>query len=233
MSRVVAIHQPNFFPWLGFFDKLARADVFVYLDHYAVNPRNSTWTKKVRILTAQGAQWLTVPLVGPKDVVTFPLFEMEVATHTDFARKHLATIRQAYGRSPHFDEVFPSIEAFYTSPSPRICDRNIAFIEHVCNRLGLGGLRVRSSDRTWEGKATDLLAQIVEAYGGDTYLSGDGAGGYQDETVFERSGIKLVLQGFSPKPYEHHGASSFVPGLSIIDALMSCGYDGVSDLLLT
>ncbi|MDX2085774.1 MAG: WbqC family protein [Candidatus Melainabacteria bacterium] len=221
-KKTVAIHQPNFFPWLGFFDKIARADIFIYLDHSLTNPRNPLWTKRVKIALNNQEHWLTVPLERPEDNTPFlPLKDLRIAEPEKTARKHLATIQQAYGKHPQFRQIFPLIEAFYLSVDPLIANRNIEFIESVCKLLNIQTPRIRSSEKDWERTSTELLIDLTQWVGADAYLCGGGAEGYQQDAAFENAGIQLIYQHFEPTSYPQKGAESFLPGLSILDWLMN------------
>lgn len=230
--KVVAIHQPNFFPWLGYFDKICRADLFVYLDHVENNPRDPLWTKRVKIIASNGESWLTVPLVRPKSSIFVPIKEMQVSTGY-FERKHLRTIQQSYGKSPFFEATMPMVETFYASNDVYIADRNIQFIEELCTKLGVTTQRVRSSEFTWKNKSTDLLIEILEHFKATAYLCGGGASGYQEDFKFAEFGFDLIYQRFSHPTYEQRNTKEFHPGLSIIDVLMNCGFGGTEKLVKT
>jgi hypothetical protein len=228
--RVAAIHQPDFLPWLGVFDKIAHADVFVYLDHV----RSSTtqiWGKRVRILVNGRPHWLTVPLVRSyRD--GFPrILDLEILPGDGFAEKHLRTLDQSYGKLPGYPEIRPLIERFYVSDNPRIAERNVAFIEEVCLNLGLRGPRIRSSTLDCRGAATDLLIEITRRVGCDAYLCGGGAGGYQRDEAFPAAGLELIYQRFVHPVYPQGRGAPFVPGLSVIDAVAHLGFGGVRRLV--
>lgn len=229
-SKIIAIHQPNFFPWLGYFDKINRADLFVYLDHVENNPRDPLWTKRVKLIVNKKEYWLTVPIVRPKEFVFVPINKMQVNTDGIW-KKHLLTIQQSYGKVPFFDEVFPIVRAFYNDPDRLIANRNIDFIESVCNSLDINTPRIRSSEYKWKKNSTELLIEIVKHFDGDAYMCGCGSGGYQEDEKFDEHGIKLIYQNFQHPTYSHLNSKEFIPGLSIIDALMNLGFSGVKELL--
>ena len=110
---------------------------------------------------------------------------------------------------------------------------NSSAILDICERIGLETHNIFwSSDLDHEGKSNKLLASLVKAVGCTTYMYGGGASIYQDETVFAEHGIQLKPQNFEHPQYHQFGNTSFIPGLSIIDALMNIGFEGVKDLLI-
>ncbi|MBW3570225.1 MAG: WbqC family protein [Gemmatimonadetes bacterium] len=231
-SRVVAIHQPNFLPWLGWFDKLARADVFVLMDNTQF-PRTSsgTWVNRVRMLVGGGPGWVTVPVARAGRGLRM-IHEMEIDDSSRWRDKLLRTLQASYGRAPHFGEVFPPLSEWIGNPTASLAEFNTAAIHGVAGLLGLDtGKLVRGSTLQAEGAATELLIGMTRAAGGTAYLCGGGAEGYQEDEKFSAAGVELVYQGFVPAPYPQGRAPEFVPGLSVVDALMWCGPAGTRALL--
>jgi hypothetical protein len=229
-KKTVAIHQPNFFPWLGFFDKIYRSDLFVYLDHTRNNPRDPLWTKRVKIIANKAEYWLIVPLSRHKSSIFLPISEMRIS-NSQFRKKHLRTIEQSYGKAPFFDEIFPLIIAFYNEADPYIANRNIDFINTVCEKLEITTPQIRTSDYEWEKNGTELLIEILSRLNGTTYLCGGGAGGYQEDHKFEKAGFELIYQRFQHPSYQQLNTKDFIAGLSIVDALMNCGFNGTGALI--
>lgn len=229
-KRVVAIHQPNFFPWLGYFDKIARADVFIVLDNVQFSKTGGTWSNRVRILLDGRAVWVTMPVERSFHGVR-QVREMRIAEGSWRAR-FLGVVRAAYRRASHFDEVFRLVEELTVTPTEMVAELNLRVVRALTDRLGLGaGKLIVGSTLGIEGAGTDLLVKAVRAVGGGTYLCGGGAQGYQDDERFGSEGIELIHQMFRHPAYPQLGVSEFVPGLSIIDALMNCGFSGTRELI--
>jgi len=218
-STVVVAHQPNFLPWTGYFYKMIYSDVFVLLDEVE-------WTKNSyinRCIVPNGSEsmWLTVPASPPRS--NSPIREVRMADRK-FAKKHPGTLRQLYGKTPYFDEVFPRLESEYQKQHERLADFNIALIEWVAGYLQMPCRLVRQSDLGVHGENNALLAGVTRAVGGDLYVSGHGAkkyiAGY--EHLYEQAGIQLAFHTFKPPEYEQ-GDGEFVPGCSIIDLLFRFG----------
>jgi hypothetical protein len=229
-SRIVAIHQPNFFPWLGYFNKLACADVLVLLDSVQFPKTGGTWTNRVRLKMGGQPRWVTVPVDRAFHGVR-PIREIRTAGFS-WRRELLRTIEVAYGRAAHFGEVYPVLAELVRGPADLLAEYNIGVIRALASVLGLGRTRlVRSSDLGAVGKATDLLVELVRSVGGTTYLCGGGARGYQDDVKLAAAGVDLIYQGFRHPVYPQLG-SEFISGLSIIDTLLNCGIEPTRQLLL-
>lgn len=231
-KTLVAIHQPNFLPWLGYFDKLARCDVFIAMDN-AQFPKTGggTWSNRVRLIVNGRAAWATVPIVRAYHGV-LPIAEMAISDATPWRKKMLATIRTSYLHAPYFDDVYPLIDDLLTRPTTSLSELNLAGIRALAARVDLDpGKIVLGSGLDATGKATDLLISMVKAVGGTAYLSGDGAAGYQEDEKFAAAGLGLEFQRFEHPTYPQRNTVDFVPGLSTVDALMNLGFDGVARLL--
>ena len=229
--RVVAIHQPNFFPWLGYFAKLARADVFVLLDHVQFQKKGGNWTNRVQVLTGGDREgWLTAP-VDRSYHGTKPINEIAIDDTRPWRQKLLKTIVANYARAAHFDDAFPVVEELIGHPSRLLAELNENAIRRLAGEIGLPTRHiVCSSSLEPAGSATDLLIELVRAVDGDVYLSGGGAEGYQEPDKFEAAGIELRMQDFEHPVYPQ-GTGGFVPGLSVIDPLLHLGPEGTRRLL--
>lgn len=229
-ERLVAIHQPNFFPWLGYFDKLARADIFVLLDDVQFPKKGGTWVNRVRLLVNEKPSWVTVPVVRSYHGLR-EIREMRIDEQTPWRRKLLGTVQASYGRAPHMEEVMPLLSELIGNTTDEIAEYNRRSIAALADALGLETEMVLSSSLDVSGRATDRVIGLVKAVGGDAYLGGGGAAGYQEDEKFSDAGIELVYQRFEHPTYPQR-ADLPVPGLSVIDALMGLGFHGVRELLV-
>ncbi len=222
----VCIHQPDFLPWLGFFHRLKTCDAFVVLDNVQFIRRG--WQHRDRIKTAQGPQWLTVP-VKKKGRFDQLIGDVEIDETEDWRSKHMKTLESAYARAPFFTELFPKVRGIYAKRHRRLMDLNMDFIRFFCEAFGIEVETRFASAMDGAGNKSDLLAALTVAAGGQVYLTGTGSRDYLDEGVFEAAGIKVAWQAFElPEYLQLHG--DFAPGLSAIDALLNCG-NGCRDLL--
>jgi len=229
---VVAIHQPNFFPWLGYFNKVAYADVFVLLDNVQFPKTGGTWSNRVQLLVNGRARWVTVPVVrafhGARTVHDIQM------DGTVWRERFLNTLRSAYGRAPHFRELFPFLADLVGNATGGLAEHNAGAIRALAAALGFDSTKIiGASTLGVEGRATDLLIEIVRKMGGTAYLCGGGSADYQEDEKFAAAGLELIYQNFRHPVYQQRDVAEFVPGLSIIDALMNCGFDETRILALS
>ena len=228
--RVVAIHQPNFFPWLGYFDKIARADVFIVLDHVQFPKPRGSWTNRVKVLVNGETHWATAPVEH-----NYPGFrridEINVDERTPWRRKLVNLLQPNYARAAAFKDVFPDLREWIEFAETRLADYNLNAITAACAKLGVSTRHfIRSSTLGVDGDKAALLVDLVKAVSGTVYLSGDGASEYMQDALFTTSGITVEYQRFQHPVYPQ-GPGAFVPGLSIVDAMLHCGYEHTSRLV--
>lgn len=225
MPRICAIHQPNFFPWLGYFDKIRRADVFVFLDQVDYPKSGNSmgsWCNRVRINVSGQAKWLSCPVVrehGPQPIDTVRIDHSR--PWQDDVRK---TLEINYKKAPKFAAAFQVIDTLLRFEAERLADFNVHAIDVLAASMGITTPCVRQSSLpAVEERSTERLIAICRLVHAGTYLCGGGAGGYQDDATFEHAGVQLVYQNFQPEPYGN--PARFLPGLSVIDWLMHKGPD--------
>lgn len=222
--RTVVIHQPNYLPGCTYFDKLASADVFVSLD--TVQYTKNNWINRNRIKTANGLQWITVP-VHTKGRSTQSIFETEIDIKKDWQRDHARTLEQNYARAPFFDAYGPALIEALGRPWTRLAEMNEHLLRMLCAWLGTDVPLVRASNLNVSGSSTDLLLNICEAVGADRYLSGPGGRKYMDVHMFAARGVELVFHDYHHPVYPQlHGP--FEENLSAIDLLFNVGEEAIA-----
>lgn len=232
IGAVVGIHQPNFLPWLGFFDKIRRSDVFVMMDNAQFSKTGGTWTNRVQLLVNKEPAWVTVPIVRAYHGFR-AVNEMKIDESQPWRAKLLRTIQLNYQPAPYFAEVNPLVCELVEQPSSDLATYNLNAIRVLCGRLQLTTEIVLGSSLAAESRSTDLLVAMVRAAGGTAYLAGGGASGYQEDETFQKAGVEVIYQHFQHPIYPQFNTERFKPGLSIVDALMNCGFEGVRELLGT
>jgi hypothetical protein len=233
MTKVVAIHQPSFFPWLGYFDKIARCDTFVFFDDVQFPKTGGTWTNRVKVLIASEAKWLTAS-IDRQYHGTRRINEMTFLPNNPWRTKILKSIETEYRRHPYYAETMDILNPLLMNPENNIAEYNIHAVTALALALGLDTSKLRrSSAYPTTGSATKLLCSLTQAVGADIYLCGGGADGYQDNAIFGAHGIVLRYQRFHHPTYPQHQRMSFMPGLSIVDAAMNLGFGALGSLLRT
>ncbi len=228
----VGIHQPNFFPWIGYFDKLWKSDVFVLLDDAQFPKTGGTYTNRVAMLFNGQRSWLTAPQDRNYEG-TRRILEMRFAEHDDWRGKILRSIDLNYRRHSFFDEAMEVLEPLVRNPESNISLYNTTALIAIAEQLGLltSTRIVLASDLAVDATSTERLARITRLVGGTTYLAGGGATGYQDDEVFRRHSIGVRYQAFVHPVYPQHKTETFEAGLSVIDAVMNEGWEGIGSRL--
>jgi hypothetical protein len=223
---IVTIHQPHYLPWLGYMHRMARADVFVLLDHVQFERGNgASYQNRTRYRMHAEAhcetRWLTVPVAQRSHTERILDKEVDPLWRTT---AHASTLRHAYREAPHLDAYWPALKAFYAKPWRRLVDLNIASIELLREALDIRTPLIRSSDLQVSGAKSELIIEICRAVGADTFLGGlGGTRRYLDAAAFERAGIRVEWQSFHHPEHPQCGPGSFMPGLSSLDLLLNCG----------
>lgn len=229
--KIVAIHQPNFFPWLGYFNKLAHSDIFILMDNVQLTKKGGSWANRVQLIINGQAVWVTMPIVRSYHGTRL-IKDMQINNSTPWREKLLKAIQTNYARSPFFGQIFPLFKNLVNNPTDNLADYNETAIRAIAKAIGLDTSRlVLGSTLDSTGEATTLLISMAHAVGGTAYLCGKGSEDYQADDKFAQVKIELIYQAFKHPVYPQINTSAFVPGLSIIDALMNCGLEGTRRLL--
>ena len=197
-DRVVAIHQPNYLPWPGFFYKIFASDIFVFHDNVEHSKRYPTRRTRIRkAIHSKEPCWLTVPLKKHSDFTLIK--DLEIDHSQDWQGKHLRKIRNSYARTPFFGEFFPKLEEWLsaTRQFDLLAEMNVYLVNNILERLGIERKILRSSDLPAEGKGSSYNVALVKYLGGRVYLSGKGGSNYQSIRDFVENGIELRIFDFS------------------------------------
>ena len=218
---ILASHQPDFFPWMGYFYKMFQSDIFVFSD-------NVLFSKTGRhnyndIMTGNGRHRFTIPI----HYHLKNLNELKLALDDKGANKMLKTLWMAYRGCEHFDDAFPLIENLIMNydKANSLADFNLVCIYEIAERFGLTSSREFhvSSSLDLKYKRDAKCIELCKMFGADTYISGEGAKDYHVEKDYALNGIKLVYANYEPVVYKQKG-KDFEPNLSVIDYVMNCGF---------
>ena len=225
---VLVIEQPNYLPWIGYFDLLDQADIWVWLDDVQYTRRD--WRSRNRVAGATGEpRWLTIPVrsKGRRDQL---ICEAEIDHEQSWIRKHLDTVRHCYHEAPFFDVVYSLLESRLETRPRLLSDLTIPLCEDIAKLLQLSQRTHRSSELTGvDGKKQERLLQIHSQVGGETYLSGPAAEDYIDPEGFLRAGIDLRYIEYNYSGYPR-GSGVAQSALSIVDPLMWLGPEATRNL---
>jgi hypothetical protein len=214
---IVFVHQPEYIPWIGFFDKLARCDVFVIYDdaqyvHGGYHNRN-------RVRTSKGWRWITIPIMH-----NHPQMIKDVRISGEQWRKdHLQILTQTYEKTPYFNTYFPLIEEAISFNHELLIGLNLHLLKNISEALDIKVKMVRSSEFPYHGQEkNEKLISMCKFIGSDTYLSGSGGKAYVDEKAFVNSNIKLQWHQYTHPTYAQN-FEGFQPNMSIVDLLFNVG----------
>lgn len=216
----VAIHQPQYLPWLGYLDKLDRSDVFVLLD--TVQFKKNEWQNRNRIRTAQGWQYLTVPVLHE-----FPrrLDQVRINNQADWRRKHLQALETHYGKAPFYGRYAPVFRDLLARDWERLSLLNETVLSVLAEAFGMTTKIVKASQFETREEQTGRLVDLCKALGADCYLAGAGGRGYMNLEEFHTAGIAVEFQDFVGPEYAQ-AYRPFIAGLSAVDLLFNCGGEG-------
>ncbi|MBI4531735.1 MAG: WbqC family protein [Candidatus Latescibacteria bacterium] len=220
LSRVFVAHQPNYLPWLGLFYKAGKADVWVVADD--VQYTTHSLINRNRIRTADGWQWLTVPVLT-KGCGMQRICDVEIDTTRTWQRKHWEALRWNYGKAPYFDDHAGFFEGVYRQKWSRLIDLNVVISEYLVRALGIDVEIRKSSELHLRQERTLRLIDMTVACGCNVYLAGGGASrAYLDEAVFQEAGIACRFGEFQHPVYTQR-FPGFEPRMAAIDLLFNYG----------
>jgi len=221
--KTVVISQPMFFPWVGMLEQMRLADAYVHYDD--VQFSKGSFTNRVQVKTAQGSQWLTVPLRDLK--LGQRILDVRPDDRRDWHAAHLALLRRAYADAPFREEMLALVESVYQQPAESIGD--------LAARSQLAVHRYFGFDRPMEfhwsskmsipGESSARVLAVVQHLGGTNYLTGHGARRYLDHDLFERHNVGVDYLEYRKLPYAQlHG--EFTPFVSALDLIANEGKAG-------
>ncbi len=218
---VLASHQPDFFPYMGYFYKVFKSDVFVFSDNvqYSKSGRHNY----NEILTAGGARKFTLPI----HYKMANLNEIGIAADTRTIEKLVRTLWHEYVKAEHFHETFPVIEElFYLIPKAKnLAEWNEWCLYELFSKFGLSDNRriYISSQLDIKNRRDARIIELCQMFGCDTYYSGVGAKDYHIEQEYREAGIRLVYSDYEPITYPQvHGSSR---NMSVLDYVFNCGFE--------
>lgn len=224
---IITIHQPEYLPYLGFFDRIFKSDIFVILDH--VQYQKHGYINRNRIKNANGAEWLTIPVNKKMKLDT--ICKVEIRNDENWRDKHRKSISMNYSKAPYFEKYFPIFEELYSKNWQYISELDTYLIAEILQKLGMNKKIYKSSELDIQEKSTDMLVEICKKLNGTTYLSGEGGKLYMECDKFENAGIKLNFQTFTHPVYTQlHEKVGFLPYMSFIDLLFNHGENSLEIL---
>lgn len=218
----VVISQPMFFPWVGLFEQIRLADIYVHYDDVQF-PRGRSFMSRVQIKTQSGVYWLSVPIQRKglqliKDVVT--------DDSKSWRETHLKTIKHNYIKAPFFEDMMEITQSVYSLKTNSLSEINIYATEKICQYFNIAPKFLKSSTYNLSTSGSDRILEIVKLLNGNIYITGHGARNYLDHELFEREGVTVEYMNYEKKAYPQlHG--EFTPYVSILDLIANMGKSGI------
>ena len=218
----VVILQPSYIPWRGYFDQIRRANLFIFYDDIQYDKHG--WRNRNQIKTAQGKQWLTIPVHSHGVTEGIPIKDVRIDWSKPWAKNHLKALTVSYSKAPYFKKYLPLIDSFYARHDETLADFTIATTEAITRALGILSTRfIRSSEILGiNGQKTDRLIQILSKVGAKHYISGPSAHNYIEQDKFDAAGITLEYIKYDYPEYEQL-YPPFEPFVSMLDLLFMNG----------
>ena len=216
--KKICIHQPDFAPYIGFFERLLNIDLFIILDN--VQFINDGWQHRDKIKTERGSDWLTLSLSSGR---TFKrLNEISLSQNSKWRNDCINKVNHNYRKAKYFNDFFPKIKNLFLNPETSLVEYNLKFIEFFNEIFEINVPLIRSSELKVEGKSNELLINICKQLEATHYLTGTGSRDYLNEALFQENQIQVEWQNFVHPIYPQlHG--EFIPYLSVIDLILNCG----------
>ncbi len=219
----VTIHQPNYMPWIGLFNKISMADIYVILDSVQYEKDGFTNRNKIRQPDSPaGWMWLTVPV--KKGSSNLLIKDVEIDNSQKWKETSLRAITRIYKNSPYLKDYTQLLEGVYKGDWNNLCDLNVFIIREVLKILDLKPQVIMASELKVDSKKSDLNLDICKQVGATEYLSGISGKTYLEMDRFNEAGIKVTFQEYKHPEYKQI-RDPFMPNMSIIDLLASCGPD--------
>jgi len=217
----LAILQPSYIPWIGYFEQIINVDIFIFYDD--VQYTKNDWRNRNKIKTHAGSSWLSIPVNASN---TQMINKVLVDDTKHWRIKHLKSLQQFYSKSEYFDEVYELVEKNLNSKVASISSLSINIIKDITKYLQIDTKFYASSDLAIDGNKNTRLINICKHFNASQYYSGSAAKNYIDEELFFSNDIKLIFQEYKHPSYKQlHG--DFLPYLSIIDLLFNHGKNSV------
>ena len=222
MTQCLVVMQPTFLPWAGYFNLIAQADDFVFLDD--VQLEKQSWQTRNRFLIAGAPHWITVPVRHTN--LSQTIAETEVVDTTHWREKLARGFAMNYGRHPFYSNAREVIDSLVAQPSTRLAELNENTIRFMVSRLQLKARLHRASEIEADGDRSERLIALCRTFGAEEYLSPMGAAQYLEEDGFAlHSPATLRFQDYVPKSYMQKGVTDFQSHLSILDVIANLGWD--------
>ena len=221
----IAIMQPTFLPWVGYFELIRSVDLFIFLDSVQFDKRS--WQQRNTIKTPKGSQWITVPVIS-KGKFKQNISEVEISCQSDFSTKLIKTLKINYSKAKFYNQYSEEIFYLIKNENKKLSSLNISLIKYFLKVWGIKTPLMQSSTLSVEGVKDELLYNILNLFDSELYISPPGSESYLKKSEFFGEGENQKKYKFfeydHPKWDQLYG--DFLPYCSAIDLLFNVGEEG-------
>ncbi len=214
----VSISQSNYIPWKGYFDMIAKSDVFVIYDDVQYTRRD--WRNRNLIKTSNGIKWLTIPVI--QEDYHQRICDTQILKG-NWIKKHIGTLQMNYSKAPCFKDFKDVIFEVYNTPTNSLSEINRKFIEIICGILEIDTEILDSRSLNLKGDKQERLIQACKILKADTYLSGPAAKSYIQPDFFTKNNLNLEWMDYSDYKAYNQLYPPFEHGVSILDLIFNEG----------
>jgi len=220
---ICSVHQPNYLPYLGFFEKANKSDVFILYD--TTQFKKNDWQNRNKICTPNGWDWITIPVVHDFGLA---IKDTKINTPSKSLIKNWRALQTTYGRAPHFKKYSDQLEEIYSAGFEIISQLSRTLIIAIAGFLGLKTKFINSSEfQVIDSKSTQALIDLTKLSGADTYLAGAEGINYMDMDLWKLSGLNIKFQKFIHPAYKQFNNPVFQSHMCILDLLFNFGDDSL------
>ncbi len=218
-KRRIAIMQPGYLPWLGFFELMCHCDLFVFLDDVQYTKRD--WRNRNRIRTYNGWQWLTVPVFNRNKSGQL-IRDVRINNYGSWQKQHFKALQIHYGKSKFSNLFLPEFENIYSKKWDKLLDLNVELILLLAEMLLIKIPWVFSSQLNIKSKKSERILEICKLLNADELYDSKAASDFLDLSLFEKEEISVKFQDFVHPVYDQV-YKPFIPYMSVIDLLFNYG----------
>lgn len=227
----VAMMQPAFMPWQGFFELIYKSEIFIFLDDFQFSVQSYHQRNRLFVNTGQ-VGWYSVPVMKS---ISFKvsLNKTRINEMIPWRSKMWKRIQQNYSKAPYFAEIAPHVGKWILTQAESLAEQNITFIKLVCELIGFQRDFLLSSHYSTKARSSKRVFELLRWSGADIYFCAKGSFEYmREENIFPVVDIEVLFQDFVPKAYRQIGSlEKFIPSLSVLDALMNVGPESTAELI--
>jgi hypothetical protein len=223
----VSIMQPAFLPWLGYFNRIVRSDIHIYLDNVNLDSNSKTkFTNRNKIRTPEGWIWLTVPLQTKGLHGRAIINSLKIAGDSAWADKMWRSIEANYKRTPYFAQYAPAVETALKQERVDFGRMVNGMTATLLRLFEIDQKIIFSSDLSVVGAKDELVVNLCKQVGATSYISGPLGREYLIRKKFDEAGIELLFHDYKHPQYPQ-AFSGFQPYMSAIDLLFNVGPDSL------